>query len=207
MGSQVSFASLQSTFCILLFLYFFILRTSPGLANLSSQIGSKNRLSSNHAGPVRRPVAGDNYVTVTKGMDCGTKWLLTPLTNHRRRTSIRIRRSMAGKRLMQQQTNKRESLSPRRITRKTRTRSVVCAAAENEDTAPTNLPHRHRSRLFPLAKTFPDRRRDGGRLFRRREKREMRLLTSKLNSQISHTFKPCPLQNIGWGGSVKEIRS
>merc|ERR1712142_775860 len=190
--SQVSFNSLQSTFCILLFLYFFILCTSPGLANLSSQIGSMNRLSSNHAGPVRRPVAGDNYATVTKGMDCGVKWLLTPLTNHRRRTSIRIRRSMAGKRLMQQQTNKRESLFPSRITRKTRTQSVVCAAAENEDTAPTNLTHRHCSRLFPLAKTFPDRRRDGGRLFRRREKTEMRLLTSKLNSRISHTVKPCP---------------
>ena len=89
-------------------------------------------------------------------------------------------------------TNKREFPSPSRITRKTRTQSVVCAVAENEDTAPTNLPHRHRSRLFPLAKTFSDRRRDGGRLFRRREKTEMRLLTSKLNLRISHTVKPCP---------------
>ena len=65
-----------------------------------------NRLSSNHAGPVRRPVAGDNYATVTKGYGLRqTTWLLTPRTNHRRRTSIRILRSMAGKRLTQQQSN------------------------------------------------------------------------------------------------------
>ena len=155
---------------------------------------------------MRRPVAGDNYATVTKDTDCGMKWLLTPSTESSP-ADVNTDASEHGGKKTDATTNKREYLSPSRIPRKTRTRSAVFTAADNENTAPTNLPHRHRSRLFPLAKTFPDRRRDGGRLFRRREKTEMRLLTSKLNSRISHTFKPCPLRNIGWGGSVKEIRS
>ena len=103
-----------------------------------------------------------------------------------------------GKRPTLQQTNEhREIPSPSRITWKTRTLSVVCAAAENKDTAPTKQPHRDRGGLFPFAKTFLDRFCDGGRLFRRREKKE--ITASDIKAQLADF---CTIQPPSFGTAV-----
>ena len=148
-----------------------------------------------HAGPSRRPVAGDKYATVTKSYGLRhTTWLLTPRTNRRRRKSMRSA-SEHGKKRTLQQTIEHSLSSPSRTawTRKRRN-EASCARRRNTRTPRQQrvFSHRNGGGHFFTQRRSPNRLRDGGRLFRRREKKETRRQTSKLNSRISHTIKPRP---------------